>query len=304
MVAKRIAAAFVVLAVLGGALTVDYLVGLDILFNVFVIVGTVIVLLEFYGICEGGGQTPFRAFGVVASLLLVALHWLSLPGTMEGLGLAGRDRLMGVRAELVPLGLLVAVLGTLWLQATKRDNAHAFESIGATLLGVLYVWFLPSFMVRLRHLGPGGQLGAEGWGGVGTWLLIACILTSKFSDIGAFFVGTFLGRRKLIPRISPKKTWEGVMGGLMASVVTAVIVFRIGLPELVDVWRSIAFGFFVGGLGQFGDLAESLMKRAGGTKDAGSIIPGFGGFLDVVDSLTISAPVAYIIAIFMLGGGS
>jgi len=292
------------LGVVGGALIVDYLVGLDVLFNLVVIAGTVIVLLEFYGICEGGGQTPFRAFGVVASVLLVVLHWLSLPGTMERLGLDGCERLMDVRGELVPLGLVVAVLGTLWLQATKRDNAHAFESIGATLLGVLYVWFLPSFMVRLRHLGPGGLLGADGWGGVGTWLLIACIVTSKSSDIGAFFVGTHLGRRKLIPRISPKKTWEGVMGGLLTSVVFSVIVFRIGLPEEVDVWRAIAFGFFVGGLGQFGDLAESLMKRAGGAKDAGRIVPGFGGLLDMVDSLTISAPVAYIIAIFMLGGGS
>ena len=135
------------------------------------------------------------------------------------------------------------------------------------------------------------------------WLLVACITVSKFSDIGAFFAGRWFGRRKLIPRISPSKTWEGAVGGLVAGIITAVAVGRLALPGTVDIWRSIVFGVFVGGMGQFGDLAESLLKRAGGIKDAGDMVPGFGGVLDLVDSLLISAPVAYYISILMLGGG-
>ena len=303
MMAKRIAAAVVAITILVVVLLGDCLLKVDIFLNLALFVSTILCMLEFYRMCKAAGQTPFRGFGVVSSGLLVVLHWLSLPGTMERLGVAGGWP-MRLRVEFVPLGLLIAVLGAFWLQATKRDNAKAFESISVTLLGALYVWFLPAFLVRIRHLGADGRLGGQDWIGIGTWLLVACIAVSKASDVGAFFTGSYLGKRKLITRISPRKTWEGAAGGLVAGTVMAVAIGRLALPESINVWAWIVFGILVGGLGQFGDLAESLLKRSGGIKDAGSMVPGFGGVLDLMDSLFISAPVAYFISVFMLGGGS
>ena len=148
MVGKRIAAAAVVIAVMAMVLAGDYFLELDALLNLVLVVGTVLCLREFYSMCEASEQTPFRGFGMVSSVLLVVFHWMSLPGTMERLGLGGYW-MTRARGELVPLGLLVAVLGSFWLQATKRDNAKLYESISATLLGVLYIWFLPSFLIRI-----------------------------------------------------------------------------------------------------------------------------------------------------------
>ncbi len=303
MVGKRVLAALLVAAVVGGALYGDYLLGVDLLYNMVMVAVTVLALREFYRMCEAVKMTPFRTFGTVSAVLLVALNWLSLPGTMEWMGLGAGSWAMRARVDLVPVGIVVAILGAFWSQATKRDNAKAFESISSTLLGVMYVWFLPSFMVRLRHLGSTGELGGGDWVTTGTWLVVLCTCVSKISDVGAFFTGRHLGRHKLITRISPNKTWEGACGGLLAGVAMAVILGGFVLPQSVDIWRRIVFGVFVGGLGQFGDLAESLLKRAGGIKDAGGIVPGFGGTLDLVDSLMISAPVGYVIAAMMLGGG-
>jgi phosphatidate cytidylyltransferase len=279
----------------------DWLIGLDLFFN---LLGTIVVLLalhEFYRMCEAVGMTPFRMYGAATCVILTVCLWFSLPGTIERFG--GPWWALRIRDDLVPLGLLAAVLGSFWLQATKRDNAKAFESISTTLLGVLYCWFLLSFLMRLRHIGADGRPGGPDWPGFGTRLVIACIAVSKVSDIGAFFIGRWLGRHKLITRISPNKTWEGAWAGLASSVVASIVVGQLVLPAAMDVWRLVVFGVFVGGMGQFGDLAESLLKRAGGIKDAGTLIPGFGGTLDLIDSLMISAPVAYFLSLLMLGGG-
>jgi phosphatidate cytidylyltransferase len=116
----------------------------------------------------------------------------------------------------------------------------------------------------------------------------------KCNDIGAFFTGTFLGKHKMTPTLSPKKTWEGFVGGMLSGAAAAVglsfaaPVFPGGMPE------AAAFGLVVGVAGVLGDLAESLIKRDCGTKDASKSIPGFGGVLDVVDSVLFAAPVAYL----------
>jgi phosphatidate cytidylyltransferase len=116
----------------------------------------------------------------------------------------------------------------------------------------------------------------------------------KCNDVAAFFTGTFIGRTKMTPLLSPKKTWEGFTGGMIGGTLVAVIVslaapiFRGGVPE------AIAFGLVMGFAGVLGDLAESLIKRDCQTKDASTDIPGFGGLLDVIDSVLFAAPVAYL----------
>ena len=120
------------------------------------------------------------------------------------------------------------------------------------------------------------------------------IFVPKCCDIGTYFTGRYLGRHRMTPLLSPKKTWEGLAGGLVAAMATALLVgwlivplFRRGAGE------AVLFGLVVGVAGVLGDLAESLIKRDCGAKDASQVVPGFGGVLDVVDSVLFAAPVAY-----------
>ena len=118
--------------------------------------------------------------------------------------------------------------------------------------------------------------------------------TIKATDISAYFAGNYLGRRKLIPSISPGKTVEGLIGGLAGGVITCVVLCLIG--NVLHSWLLAALlGLVLGGLGQLGDLAESIFKRDAHEKDSDHSVPGFGGILDVVDSVLVPAPLAYML---------
>ena len=300
---RKVAAGVVMAAVCSGAIVGDYFIGLDICFEAIVLVLTVKALFEFYAMCESRDTGPFRGFGIVSAVMLVVFNWVAMPGTLEWFN-APKWVVTLVAEELVQLGLVVAVLGSLWLQATKRDNERTFESISSTLFGILYVWFLASFLVRLRHLGPDGALASEGWNEAGTGLLLSCVAVSKLADVGGYLFGRKFGRHKMIPRISPKKSWEGLLAGLALSVGAAYVLWVARLLPLGAAWTVTVYGLLVGGMGTLGDLAESLLKRGSGRKDTDDLVPGFGGVLDVVDSLLISAPVAYFLSILLLRVGA
>ena len=297
--ARKLTAAVVMLAFAAGMLVADYFIGLDICLHVVIVILTPKGLSEFYAMCESREHTPFRKFGMVSAVLLVLLHWAATPGTLSWFGAPAWIE-AHVGGELVIFGLVVAVLGALWIQATKRDNDRTFESISSTLFGVLYVWFLASFLVKLRHLGPDGVLGSEGWNHSGTGFLLSCLVISKFTDIGGYLIGRKYGRHKLIPRISPNKTYEGLVGGLAMSTAAAYLLWWSGFLPLGPAWSVAVFAILVGGMGTYGDLAESLLKRGSGRKDSDDLVPGFGGVLDVVDSPLLSAPVAYFLVILLL----
>jgi phosphatidate cytidylyltransferase len=160
---------------------------------------------------------------------------------------------------------------------------RALPRITATTFTLLYLGVLPCFFVQLRFLPAHAALS-----------LALTIFVPKGNDIAAFFTGTLLGRHRMTPALSPKKTWEGFAGGMIGGTLVAVAgsylapVFRGGQAE------AAAFGLVVGLAGVLGDLAESLIKRECQTKDASQTIPGFGGLLDVVDSVLFAAPVAYL----------
>lgn len=170
----------------------------------------------------------------------------------------------------------------LYEMARYREPFGAVTRLALTVFAVAYLGLLPSFFLKLRWLPE--------WSGLA---LTLAVFVPKVGDIGAYFTGRFLGKRQFSPRLSPKKTWEGFFGGLAASVATAVglsfagPVFRHGLPE------AVGFGLAVGLAGVLGDLGESLIKRDRQTKDAAQSIPGFGGLLDVIDSVLFAGPVAY-----------
>jgi phosphatidate cytidylyltransferase len=155
-----------------------------------------------------------------------------------------------------------------------------------------YLGLLPSFLVQLRWRPPAlpEEVSYDGAGA-----LALTIFAAKSCDIGAYFTGRLLGRHPMTPVLSPKKTWEGLAGGLVLSAAVAVAINRLlFVPALRggDV-AAASFGLVVGGAGALGDLAESLIKRDCRRKDASHRVPGFGGVLDVVDAVLFAAPVAY-----------
>ena len=308
---RKVAAGVAMATACSAAIVGDYFIGLDICFNVIMVILTVKALFEFYAMCESSDTGPFRGFGIVSAVILVICHWAATPGTLSWFGTpAWITKLLG--EELVWFGLVVAVLGALWLQATKRDNDRTFESISSTLFGVLYVWFLASFLVKLRHLNMAGMLGDNGlsesalgsWNVTGTGFLLSCVAVSKLADVGGYLFGRKFGRHKMIPRISPNKSWEGLIAGLALSVGAAYVLWVAELLPLGASWTVAVYGLLVGGMGTLGDLAESLLKRGSGRKDTDDLVPGFGGVLDVVDSLLLSAPVAYFLSILLLRVGA
>jgi len=181
------------------------------------------------------------------------------------------------------------------------------SAVGSTLLGIAYTGGMLSFGYAIRYheyafapasLSLGGKSFAIPSGGL---LLLLPLITTWASDTGAYAVGRALGRRKLIPAVSPGKTVEGAIGGLLASMLVAWVFTQFLLRPAAQLdfrWRplgAIAVGAVISVAAQLGDLAESLFKREAGVKDASNIIPGHGGVLDRVDSLLFVLPVSFIV---------
>lgn len=169
-------------------------------------------------------------------------------------------------------------------RAIEKRTEEAIVRMAGTVLATLYLgglaWFIMA--IRVKH-----AIGFDG----STRIILMLLLAVKSTDIGAYFGGRALGRHKLIPWLSPGKTWEGLVCGLItAALVATAFTHSIHQP----VWKVALFGACIGAIGQLGDLLESLMKRDAEVKDSGRLIPGFGGVLDVIDSPLFAAPFAYL----------
>jgi phosphatidate cytidylyltransferase len=184
------------------------------------------------------------------------------------------------------LFIVIGFLLILFMQFARRDNRHAILGLSTTLFGVLYVAWFFSFLVKIRLMLPGLA---------GIKLLGFILLVTKSADIGALLIGSIFGKHPLLPKVSPNKSVEGTLGAVLVSACTALIV-RSFLPSSLNLpyWQIFSMGAFFGGLGQLGDLSESLIKRDCGVKDSGKFLPGMGGVLDIIDSLLFSAPAFYL----------
>jgi phosphatidate cytidylyltransferase len=219
-------------------------------------------------------QIPVCYLGVV---ILVLANWcLPSPGYFWPV-------LVGIQA-----GFLLVVF--LYEMAFYREPGRSVERMAVTWWGVGYLGLLPCFFAQLRWLDPDEASNSV--------RLALAAFVPKCCDIGAYFTGRLLGRTPMTPLLSPKKTWEGAAGGLFAGALTAVAIDRL-VPSAWAVLRAnllweIGFGITVALAGMWGDLAESLIKRDCQTKDASTVVPGFGGILDVVDAIIFSAPVSFL----------
>ena len=160
----------------------------------------------------------------------------------------------------------------------KKRDMKPFTNIGFTFLGIIYVALPFALLIILALRG----------GGFHPMTITGCLLLLWASDIGAYFAGTKFGRRKLFERVSPKKSWEGALGGAAAAAIIAGVL-ALYAPELRP-WQWYCVGGIIVVTGTYGDLVESLFKRSIAIKDSGSSIPGHGGFLDRFDGLLLAAP--------------
>lgn len=191
---------------------------------------------------------------------------------------------------LATLALFVTVVLITQTFRFQKDFSKMLVGVGVTLLGPIYVAFLGGFLVATRT-------GFETHPYLSTHLLGYFFLILMGSDTGAYFTGKAIGKHKLIPKISPGKTWEGLLGGLVTAAAFAALATFWFFPELPYQF-SIPLAVVMSGVGVLGDLTESAMKRGAGAKDAASILPGHGGFLDRLDSLLLNAPILYYFARF------
>lgn len=193
-----------------------------------------------------------------------------------------------VLAFIIVFVMLVAALQ----RAIVKQTQEAITSMAGTVLATLYLGGLAWFLMALRVKRSYFHGGEERFIG-STMVILMILLVVKFTDIGAYFGGRALGKHKLIPWLSPGKTWEGLFFG----VITAGLVGMVCAPRVVNLsWaKAFIFGAVIGGVGQLGDLLESLMKRDAEVKDSGSLVPGFGGILDIIDSPLLAAPFAYLL---------
>lgn len=183
--------------------------------------------------------------------------------------------------------LIFIIIILLTLKELFRNRESAINNLGSSLLGILYLGFFTSAILRLREYFEGSDYL------LGGYFIIAILVTIWVCDSAAFFVGTAIGRHKLFPRVSPKKSWEGAIAGFVFSIVTMLFAKWIILDILTWV-DAAAIGIIIGVFGQTGDLIESLIKRDAGVKDSSSILPGHGGIFDRFDSLLFTAPLIFL----------
>ena len=243
---------------------------------------------EFYRSQEEKGHKVFKQSGVFCGALLYFLSWWFL------IHQPSDARLIHLGLELV---LCFSVLGAFIRLVVFQEHHRApITTAALTILGLLYVPFLFNFVALLAFM-PLDPLENR-------FLLIYLLAVTKFSDVGAYVIGSMFGRHKMIPRISPGKTWEGFAGAILTSLVISVLLthfLETRAPSL-SFTSSVVLGILLPLVSVVGDLAESVVKRDASIKDSGHTIPGIGGVLDLIDSLLFTAPVLYFYLQFTAPG--
>jgi phosphatidate cytidylyltransferase len=277
---------------------------------------TVIATVEYFRMLKAGGVKCFPRYGILLAVgYSLALYWMLLGagGSMVRVGEAVStplpDPAVGV-VTTVSMSIVVlpewfdsaaifaAIAGAFFLQLRfPIRGLEAIQAVAVNLLGFIYLAFLFNFAARLVFMVPGpGEV-------PGAMLLLWMIAVTKFTDMGAYIVGSAIGRDKMIPHVSPGKTWQGFGGaiffallagcGLYALCKEDMPNFATGLHVLGDWSHVIVLSIVMALLAVVGDLAESVVKRSLNAKDSGNMLPGIGGALDLIDSLCFTAPVLY-----------
>ena len=245
------------------------------LFTIFVALWGTLAVFEFYRLVSTAKVSPLTYFGLAWTLLLIVSRNPDLLSRLAP----------HFDPDLLTLLLLASavVLSLVWF-LVRRQKENAFAGWAWTIAGILYVGWLLGYLVSLRGLEDGRN-----------WIFLALFATFG-SDTAAFFIGRALGKHRLAPRISPGKTWEGAIGGVLGAIVVSLLFILptpLSLSSHINWGQAILLGLLISVFGQLGDLVESLFKRTVGVKDSGKLIPGHGGVLDRMDSIVFAGVVVY-----------
>ena len=239
---------------------------------------SVLTLREFYALLASAGHAPFRRLGMAFGALVTISPWLyqhvGIPRSSDALVLA----------------VIVFAIRIL----AEREPAKRAEALAATVFGLVYVALMLQYFVRILTPVPDDIVTPNG-------RLILClwiIAVAKFCDVGALLTGMAFGRHKMAPQISPKKTWEGAVGGVLLAMGVGALVAWLGRNDLPAHLTPLVGAFLAAPIALVAivsDLIESIMKRHAAIKDSGGTIPGIGGIFDLTDSLILTAPLGYFL---------
>ncbi len=237
-------------------------------------------LWEFYGLVEKCGQTCFKYCGLIGGMLLMAGTFFNLNGML------GMNNSPARVNDFETSFLILFVLGLCVRQFVARSNTTGIVAISTTLFGLMYVPWLLNFIQKINFF-----RGVDGH-----FYLLYFVVITKFSDSGAYAVGSLIGKHKMIPRISPGKTWEGFGGAIVVSTIASLVFVHFAHEKMpaMNYVHAIILGVVLSATAVIGDLIESIFKREAGVKDSGRIFPGIGGILDLLDSLLFNAPIMYL----------
>jgi phosphatidate cytidylyltransferase len=237
-------------------------------------------LIEFYGLVDKRDLVCFKPWGILGGVLLMLGTFLNLTGRLGSSGSPARVN------DFETSFLILFVLGLCLRQFFSRSNTAGILAISTTLFGLMYVPWLLNFIQKINFF-PGVD---------GHYYLLYFVLITKFSDTGAYAVGSLIGKHKMIPRISPGKTWEGFGGAIALSTLASLLFTHFLGHHMAGMnWiHAIVLGVILSTSAVVGDLIESLFKREAGVKDSGALFPGIGGILDLLDSLLFNAPIMYL----------
>ena len=271
----------VVFGVVIAALSSFFVISGGITFTIFVAFASFLAALEIYNLLEMKGESPYKNVGIAVSCAIPFVAYFFPPQTLFAL-------------------LTFSLIAIFFLQVASKEYRGAIEKILMTFFGIMYTgWLGGAHAVMLRNIGR--EVGHHGFSAVETGLFVTIfvIVTTVFSDIGAYFVGKKFGRTKIAEKISPGKTLEGFIGGVLLSVLGAVLLKLVFAAEGSYLIYA-GLGALASAVGLLGDIAESSLKRDVHVKDSGFIIPGHGGILDRVDSLLFTIPVFYYLFLYII----
>ena len=238
-------------------------------------------LAEFYGMAGKTGLPCYAGWGMFGGVLLLAATFVDCSGQF---GWSARPSKVN---DFESSFFILFVLGLCIRQFLSRRTTTGIAAISTTLFGLMYVPWLLNFIQKINFFSPPVE---------GHYYLLYFMLVTKFSDSGAYAVGSLIGRHKMIPRISPGKTWEGFAGAVVVSTAASVLFASLAGRHLAGMtpWHAVILGVILSVGAVVGDLIESLFKREAGLKDSGRLFPGIGGILDLLDSLLFNAPLMYL----------
>jgi phosphatidate cytidylyltransferase len=257
----------------------------DVLFLIVMLAIAGLGLKEFYELVTKAGYDCFYKWGMVGGMVLMTSTFVYVQGGIFG-------NVSAAKANDFETGILILfVLGLCFRQFLSKRGGSGLLRISTTLFGLMYVPWLLNFIQKLHFFPPVHGIQIDG-----NYYVLYFILVTKFSDLGAYVVGSLIGKHKMIPRISPGKTWEGFGGAIVVSTLVSMA-FVYFLPERLahmNMVHAVILGALLSVTAVVGDLIESIFKREAKVKDSGRFFPGIGGILDLMDSLLFNAPLMYL----------